>query len=41
MSRHLVEELLQAQSSLLDELRLEDAVVTGDEGKLLGERLAW
>ena len=41
MSRHLVEELLQAQSPLLDELRLEDAVVAGDEGKLLGERLAW
>ena len=39
MSGNLVEEFLQAKSPLLDELRLEDAVVAGDEGKLLGERL--
>ena len=40
MPSHLVQELLQAKSSLLDELRLEDAVVVGEEGKLLGEGLA-
>ena len=40
MPGNLVEEFLQAESPLLDELRLEDAVVAGDEGKLLGEGLA-
>ena len=40
MSGNLVEELLQAKSALLNELGLEDAVVAGDEGKLLGECLA-
>ena len=40
MPSHLVQELLQAKSPLLNELRLEDAVVGGEEGKLLGEGLA-
>ena len=40
MTGHLVEEFLQAKSPLLDELRLEDAVVAGEEGELLGECLA-
>ena len=40
MPGHLVQELLQAKSPLLDELRLEDAVVVVEEGKLLGEGLA-
>ena len=39
MTRHLVEELLQPESPLLDELRLEDAVVVVEEGELLGEGL--
>ena len=41
MSGNLVEELLQAKSALLNELGLEDAVIAGDEGELLGEGLAW
>ena len=41
MAGYLVEEFLQAKSPLLDELRLEDSVVGADEGKLLGESLAW
>ena len=39
MPGHLVQELLQAKSPLLDELRLEDAVVVVEEGELLGEGL--
>ena len=41
MTGDLVEELLQAKSPLLDELRLKDPVVTVEEGELLGEGLAW
>ena len=40
MPSHLVQELLQAKSPLLDELRLKDAVVVVKEGQLLGEGLA-
>ena len=41
MTSNLVDKFLQAESSLLDKLRFKDAVITGDEGELLGEGLAW